>query len=75
MTKEALIQRTIKQLQQLPKEQVDIIADYTEFIYKKLEESILQRGIEQIVSESKSFYFLKDEEDLYDIKDLKERFK
>lgn len=35
------------------------------------EEQILQKGIEILVSESASFAFLHDEEDLYDETDLK----
>jgi TRAP-type C4-dicarboxylate transport system permease small subunit len=42
-------------------------------IIKLNENQILQKGIENMVSESDSFAFLHDEEDLYDESDLKEK--
>jgi hypothetical protein len=75
MTKEGLIKRALINLQKLPKEQVNIIAEYTESILKNYEEKILQEGIQKFTAESESFYFLMDEEDLYRVNDLKERYK
>jgi hypothetical protein len=75
MTKQVLIENTIKTLNKLPEEKINEIFEFAEFILKKYEETFLQKGIEKLVSDSKSFYFLKDEEDLYTVNDLKEKYK
>ena len=75
MTKEMLINQTMETLQKLPEDRITEVAELAEFILKKHDEQILQKGIEKLVSESKSFAFLHDEEDLYTVEDLKERYK
>lgn len=75
MTKEALIQKTLGTLSQLPKEQVAEVADFADFILKKYENLSLTKGIEKLASKSKAYDFLKEEEDLYTVKDLKEKYK
>lgn len=74
MNKQGLINRTIEILEKLPEDKIHEIADFADFVLKKHEEQILQRGIETMVSESDSFAFLHDEEDLYDENDLKEKY-
>ncbi|MCB0567095.1 MAG: hypothetical protein KDD01_22240 [Phaeodactylibacter sp.] len=74
MTKKGLINRTVETLEKLPENKIHEIADFADFVLKKYEEQILQKGIETIISESTSFAFLHDEEDLYDESDLKERY-
>jgi hypothetical protein len=70
MTKELLIKQTLKTLKKLPESRVKEVSDFAEFILKKNDEEVIQKGIEKMVSESDSFYFLNDEEDLYDEDDL-----
>ena len=74
MTKQGLISRTIETLEKLPEDKIHEIADFADFVLKKYEEQTLQRGIETLISESDSFAFLHDEEDLYDDLDLKEKY-
>ena len=74
MTKEMLINRTLETLQKLPEDRINEVAEFAEFILKKYDEQILQKGIEKLVGNSKSFAFLQDEEDLYTMNDLKERY-
>ncbi len=69
-----LINRTVNSLSKLPNDKVQEVSDFTEFILKKYEDEILQKGIHKLVSNSDSFQFLKDEEDLYSESDLKEKF-
>jgi len=73
--KEKLINKTIDTLSQLPQDRVREVNDYADYILKKYEEEILQKGVEQIISDSKSFEFLKDEEELYSTEDLREIFR
>jgi len=75
MTRENLIQRTLTVLAKLPQDKASEIADFADYILKKYDDSILQKGIETLISDSKTFDFLKNEEDLYSLADLKERYK
>lgn len=75
MKRDNLIQRTITALSKLPENKVNEVADFAEYILKKYDEEILQQGIQKLSSNSKSFDFLKNEEDLYSLNDLKEIYK
>ncbi|HEY4195374.1 MAG TPA: hypothetical protein VGM63_07555 [Mucilaginibacter sp.] len=74
MTKAAIIEKTIKTLNVLPTEKAEEIADFADFILKKHEEYILQKGIYKIAEESEAFNFLNEEEVLYSVKDIKEKY-
>ena len=74
MNRDTLIRQTLKNLSKLPQDKVREISDFADFIMKKHEEEALQKGIEKLVSDSKSFNFLNEEEDLYSLDDLKEKF-
>ena len=74
MTKETLIKKTLSTLSSLPQEKVREVSKFADDILKNYEERILQKGIEKLVSDSKVFDFLKNEEDLYSIEDLKEKY-
>lgn len=74
MTKETLINKITQTLSKLPQEKVEAVSYFVNNISQKSEEEILQKGIEKLVSESEAFAFLKDEEDLYTVDDLIEKF-
>lgn len=74
MNRNTLIKQTLKNLSKLPQDKVREITDFADFIMKKHEEETLQKGIEKLVSHSKSLAFLNEEEDLYSLDDLKEKF-
>ncbi|MDF9798220.1 hypothetical protein OKW21_003483 [Catalinimonas alkaloidigena] len=66
-----MINRTLETLEKLPEDRIHEIADFADYVLKKHEEQLLQSGIETLVSESDSFTFLHDDEDLYDENDQK----
>ena len=72
MTKQAIIERTIKALNQLPEDKAEEVFVFADFAVKRYEEQLLMRGINRLVSESQAFDFLKNDEDLYTEGDLKE---
>lgn len=72
MTRQAIIERTIKAINQLPEDKAVEISDFADFVSKRYEEHLLTQGIQQLTSDSKTFDFLTEEEDLYSIADLKE---
>jgi hypothetical protein len=73
MTKEAIIEKTVKTLNILPAEKTEEIADFADFILKKPEEYILQKEIYKLTEDSETFNFLNDEEVLYSVKDIKKK--
>lgn len=72
MTRQVIIDRTIKAMLQLPDEKVQEIFDFTDFITKRYEEHLLTNGIQKLTEQSQSFDFLYDEEDVYSESDIKE---
>ncbi|WP_428236376.1 hypothetical protein [Gracilimonas sp.] len=74
MTKETLIKNTVQKLTQLPQDRIKEVDDFAAFILKRYEEETLQKGIESLVGNSKSFDFLKEEEVVYTTEDLKEKY-
>ncbi len=72
MTKQIIIERTLKAINQLPAEKAEEISDFAEFVIKRYEEYRLKEGIQKLTADSQSFDFLKNEEDIYSLADLKE---
>ncbi|HEY8927660.1 MAG TPA: hypothetical protein VIM55_00615 [Mucilaginibacter sp.] len=74
MTREAIIQKTVKTLNKLPVEKAGEVADFADAVLKGYEEHLLQKGVEKLVVQSQVFQFLNDDEDLYSEKDIKEKY-
>jgi hypothetical protein len=74
MSREILIKRTLKALSKLPEDKIQEVHDFADFILKKYDEEALQNGVEHLVSESETFDFLNEEEELYSQHDLKEKY-
>lgn len=74
MTRELIIERTLKAINGLPPEKAEEISDFAEFVIKRYEEYRLTEGIQQLASNSQAFDFLKSEEDIYSVADLKELY-
>lgn len=72
MTRQAIIERTLRAINQLPEEKAEEISTFAEFVMKQYEEHQLTQGIQKISAPSAAFDFLNDEEDLYTEADLKE---
>lgn len=71
MTKQAIIEQTIKAINQLPEDKAEEISSFAAFLMKRYEEQQLTEGLKQLTTGSKTFDFLNDEE-LYSASDLKE---
>ena len=72
MTKQILIDRTIKVINELPQDKAAEISDFAEFVFKRHEENELINGIQNMVPKSHAFEFLNNEEEIYSMADLKE---
>ena len=74
MTRQAIIDHTIYVINLLPQEEAAEISNFADFVNRKYEEQRMTENIQKIVSDSKAFDFLNDEEDLYSLSDLKEKY-
>lgn len=74
MTRQAIIERTLKAINQLPEEKAVEISDFAEFMMKQYEEQQLSKGIQLLTATGKTFDFLNEEEELYTEDDLKEKY-
>lgn len=72
MTRQLIIDRTVKAINQLPEDKAEEISDFADFVIKRYEEQKLTEEIQHLASESQTFEFLNKEEDLYSESDLKE---
>jgi hypothetical protein len=72
MNRSILIKETMDKIQQLPDVKIQEINDFAEFLLSKIDDKILIEGIQKLASDSKSFEYLKNEEDLYSVNDLKD---
>lgn len=71
MSKQELIDKTIAALQKLTADKVAEVSDFTDFILQRNEDKQIVSGIEQLSTQSKSYKFLEEEEDIYNINDVK----
>jgi hypothetical protein len=74
MSREEIIQKTLHTLKVLPDDKLKEVLDFSDFVLKKYEEVILQQGIQKLQENSETFSFLNEEENLYSLKDIKEKF-
>jgi hypothetical protein len=72
MTREIIIERTLKVINLLPNDKAEEISNFADFVFKRYEENELLNGIQNLVSESETFDFLNKEEEIYSLTDLKE---
>jgi hypothetical protein len=73
LTKEAIIQKTLEALKILPKEKAEEISDFADFLLRRYEALSLQQGIQTLQSQSETFNFLNEEEELYSPADIKDK--
>ena len=74
MSRQELIQYTVEHIQKLPEEKIKEVADFAEFLLSKIEDKVLIEGIQKLAARSKSYTFLEQEDELYTVNDLKERY-
>lgn len=75
MTRELLIKKTIDNLSKLSDQKLKEVSDFAEFLLNRIENQMMTEGIQKLATDSKTFKFLEDEEDLYSVSDLKEKYK
>jgi len=73
MNRGNLLNRTMSNISLLPDWRLKEVSDYVDFLLKSYEDKEITEGIMKLVSESKSFDFLNDEEEIYDESDIIEK--
>ena len=74
MSREELITNTIEKLRQLSDSRIQEVSDYVSFLAYKIDDKIISEGIMTLTSTSKSYEFLHNEEELYQVSDIKEKY-
>ena len=72
MTRQAIIDRTLKAISQLPEDKAEEISVFADFLIKRYEDYKLTKGIQQLASDGQAFEFLNNDDDIYTTDDLKE---
>lgn len=75
MSREELIKLTIENINQLSDESVKEVADYVRDLASKINDKGIENCIKTLVSTTKDYDFINDEEELYQVDDLKESYK
>lgn len=73
MSRQILIEKAVKAINELPESKSEEINDFIEFIRIKYENETLNEDIASLLSNSKSFEFLAEEDDLYSLDDVKRK--
>jgi hypothetical protein len=74
MNRQTIIEKTVEVINRLPSDKAEEISDFADFVLKKHEEQSITKNIQNIISEGDIFSFLENEDDLYSLNDLKEKF-
>ena len=75
MERQVLLKKTLRNLTHLPDWRLQEVSDYIDFLLQKNQDKILLEGIKEMASNSKSFHFLEEDEELYSDSDLIEKYK
>ena len=75
MDRLVLIESVIRKIKLLPDVKIREVNDFADFLLSKIDDKITLEGIQHLTSNSKAFDFFKDEETLYSVNDLKEKYK
>lgn len=74
MSREELLKVTIEKLNQLSDKRLEEASEYVSLLANRIDDKILNEGIKNIISDSKSYEFLQDEDELYKVSDIKEKY-
>jgi hypothetical protein len=72
MTRQTIIEKTLQAINRLQEDKAEEISDFADFVSKRYEDHKLIESIQKMATDSKTFAFLKDEEDIYTLSDLKQ---
>ncbi len=71
MGQKSIINETIDLINSLPEKQVVEVRDFADLLLKKHENMAMVENIKELISKSKAYDFIDEDEDLYSVSDLK----
>ena len=71
MKRQILFDKTVDKLNKLSKQQLQEVNDFAEFLLCKIDDDITLKNIQELSSQSNTFDFLNEDEEIYDEDDLK----
>jgi len=72
MTRQAIIEKAVKAINQLPEDKAEEIPDFADFVSKRYEEHLLAQCFQNLASDTRTFNFLTEEEAFYSVADSKQ---
>lgn len=75
MERETILKKTVEKLDKLSEDKLKEVEKYIDNLLRKTDDKLLTEGIQRLTSDSKSFEYLKNEENIYTVNDLKEKYK
>ena len=75
MNRIQLIKDTLEKIEKLPDFEIGEVNDFAGFLLSRLDDKILVEGIQKLSSDSKTLEYLNNEENLYSVNDIKEKYK
>jgi len=72
--RDIMIQRTLNTLNHLPDEKISQVSEYSEFLLARVSDQILTEDVQEYILTSGAYRFLKDDQDIYTLNDLKESY-
>ncbi len=75
MDRQVLIEKAIRYLNRLPEKKAADALGYIESLCEGKDDALLSKGMTRLAEQSKSLAFLDDEEDIYTVSDLRERYR
>ncbi len=74
MDRQVIIDDTVSKINKLPKNKLIEINDFIDFLLSRIDDKIITENIQELTSESDAFDFLKEDEEIYEESDLKEKY-
>ena len=68
--REALLEKMIGRIEQLPTNRIQELNDFVEFISHRIDDALITEGLQRIANSSKTFDFLDNDPELYTINDF-----
>ncbi|MBN1416740.1 MAG: DUF2281 domain-containing protein [Bacteroidales bacterium] len=75
MNRKVLIEKLKTKIALLPDNKNQEVNDFADFLLSRIDDQITVEAIQKLAANSKAFGFLKEDEDLYTVNDLKEKYK
>ncbi|MCY7410280.1 MAG: hypothetical protein LH473_08410 [Chitinophagales bacterium] len=75
MSKEEIIKKTAEKIGLLTENRLIELADFTDFLLRKQEEEMIQKGIQHLMETSGTYDFLNEDPVVYTLEDCKERYR